>query len=116
MNSNQQVRFALCAVATAAAAWTALFSLPARAATLKPESVQLPGSGRRFAGTGPGTQAANSHCLSCHSVGMVMNQPDMPRATWLVEVNKMKNVFKAPIPEDQVAVIADYLASIKGSK
>jgi mono/diheme cytochrome c family protein len=114
MNSHEKVRFALCAVATAAAAWTALFSLPARAVTLKPESVQLPASSRRF--TGAGAEAANSHCLTCHSAGMVMNQPDMPRAAWLAEVNKMKNVFKGPIPEDQVAVIADYLASIKGSK
>ncbi len=78
--------------------------------------MQLPGSGRRFAGTGPGTQAANSHCLTCHSAGMVLNQPDMTRDTWLAEVNKMKNVFKAPIPADDVAVIADYLTRIKGSK
>jgi sulfite dehydrogenase (cytochrome) subunit B len=113
MNSNPQVRFALCAVVTAAAAWTALFSLPVRAATLKPESMQLPGSDRRFAGIGAGAQAANSHCLTCHSAGMALTQPAMPRAAWLAEVNKMKNVFKAPIPEDQVAVIADYLASIR---
>ena len=114
MKAHEQVRFALCAVATAAAAWTALVSLPARAATLAPVSVQLPGSARLFSGAGAG--AANSHCLTCHSAGMVLNQPDMPRAAWLAEVNKMRNVFKAPVPEDQVAVIADYLASIKGSK
>jgi sulfite dehydrogenase (cytochrome) subunit B len=114
MNLHHPLRLALCTAA--AAAVTALFALPAQAVTLKPESVKLPGSANRYPGNDAGAEAANSHCLTCHSAGMVMTQPDMPRAAWLAEVNKMKNVFKGPIPEDQVAVIADYLASIKGSK
>ena len=88
----------------------------AHALTLKTQTVQLPTSSRVFPGDSAGAKAANTYCLMCHSVGMVMNQPDMPKAAWLVEVNKMKNAFKAPIPEDQVAVIADYLDSIKGKK
>jgi len=89
---------------------------PAYALTLKTQSITLPSSTRVFPGDGPGARAANTYCLMCHSVGMVMNQPDLPKAAWLVEVNKMKNVFKAPIPEDQVPVIAEYLDSIKGKK
>jgi len=89
---------------------------PAYALTLKTQSITLPSSTRVFPGDGPGARVANTYCLMCHSVGMVMNQPDLPKAAWLVEVNKMKNVFKAPIPEDQVPVIAEYLDSIKGKK
>lgn len=89
---------------------------PAHALTLKTQSIALPSSTRVFPGDGPGAKAANTYCLMCHSVGMVMNQPDLPKAAWLVEVNKMKNTFKAPIPDDQVPVIADYLESIKGKK
>jgi cytochrome c5 len=91
-------------------------TVPAHALTLKTQTVTLPSSARVFPGDGPGAKAANTYCLMCHSVGMVMNQPDLPKAAWLVEVNKMKNAFKAPIPEDQVPVIADYLDSIKGKK
>ena len=89
---------------------------PAHALTLKTQTIALPSSTRVFPGDGPGAKAANTYCLMCHSVGMVMNQPDLPKAAWLVEVNKMKNTFKAPIPDDQVPVIADYLESIKGKK
>ncbi|MDD4888222.1 MAG: cytochrome c [Thiomonas sp.] len=89
---------------------------PAHALTLKTQTIALPSSTRVFPGDGPGAKAANTYCLMCHSVGMVMNQPDLPKAAWLVEVNKMKNAFKAPIPEDQLPVIAEYLDRIKGKK
>ena len=89
---------------------------PVHALTLKTQTIALPSSTRVFPGDGPGAKAANTYCLMCHSVGMVMNQPDLPKATWLVEVNKMKNAFKAPIPEDQLPVIAEYLDRIKGKK
>ena len=112
MNTTQ--RIATLGLTLAAAA--ILLTGPAQGATLKKESVKLPESTRVFPGDGPGAKAANSYCLMCHSVGMVMNQPDLSKDTWLVEVNKMKNVFKAPITEDQVAVIADYLDGIKGKK
>jgi cytochrome c5 len=95
---------------------TLLLTSPAQAVTLKTTSVKLPESSRVFPGDTAGAKAANSYCLMCHSVGMVMNQPDMGKAAWLLEVNKMKNAMKAPIPEDQVAVIAGYLDSIKGKK
>ncbi|MGC9162671.1 MAG: c-type cytochrome [Thiomonas sp.] len=97
-----------------ACALTAATLASADALTLKTQSVELPTSQSVFPGDSAGARAANTYCLMCHSVGMVMNQPDLPKAAWLVEVNKMKNAFKAPIPEDQVAVIADYLDSIKG--
>ncbi len=78
-------------------------------------SIELPTSSRVFPGDGAGAKAANAYCLMCHSYGMVETQPSLSKAAWLVEVNKMKGAFKAPIPADQVQVIADYLARLKGA-
>ena len=78
-------------------------------------SIELPVSNRVFPGDSAGAKAANAYCLMCHSYGMVETQPTLSKAAWLVEVSKMKNAFKAPIPQDQVAVIADYIARLKGA-
>lgn len=114
---NNAQRITARGLAFAASATMALvLGTPAQAVTLKTTSVKLPESTRVFPGDSAGAKAANSYCLMCHSVGMVMTQPDLGKAAWLVEVNKMKNVFKAPIPEEQVAVIADYIDGIKSKK
>ena len=115
MNNAQRITARGLALA-ASAAVTLLLGVPAQAVTLKATSVTLPVSPRVFPGDTAGAKAANSYCLMCHSVGMVMTQPDLGKATWLVEVSKMKNAFKAPIPEAQVAVIADYINGIKSKK
>jgi hypothetical protein len=63
----------------------------------------------------PGVDLANGYCLTCHSVDYVANQPPgMPRAFWLAEVTKMKNVFGAPITDDQVPQLVDYLVRAYG--
>jgi cytochrome c5 len=85
------------------------------ALVLKSANVTLPDSSAMFP-AGPGADVANSNCLSCHSVGMVMNQPVLSRAAWEAEVNKMRNVYKAPVQASDVAAITDYLISIKGPK
>ena len=85
------------------------------ALVLKSTKVTLPDSSAMFP-PGPGADVATNNCLTCHSVGMVMNQPAMPKAAWEAEVNKMRNVYKAPVTESDVAAITDYLVSIKGPK
>jgi cytochrome c5 len=85
------------------------------ALVLKSTAVTLPDSPDMFP-SGPGADVANANCLACHSIGMVMNQPVLPRAAWEAEVNKMRNVFKAPVQASDVAAITDYLVSIKGPK
>jgi mono/diheme cytochrome c family protein len=82
---------------------------------LKSTKVTLPDSTAVFP-PGTGADVANANCLVCHSVGMVMNQPTLPKAVWEAEVNKMRNVFKATVDESNVAAITDYLTSIKGPK
>jgi cytochrome c5 len=99
----------------AAAVMVPLRSHAQTALVLKSTKVTLPDSTAMFP-PGPGADVANANCLACHSLGMVMNQPVMPKAAWEVEVNKMRNVYKAPVPETDVAAIVDYLTSIKGPK
>ena len=80
---------------------------------LKSLKLNLPASDRMFP-PGPGADAANGNCLACHSVGMVLNQPALPKAAWEAEVAKMRNVYKAPVDAKDVPAIVDYLVSIKG--
>ncbi|MFC3677329.1 c-type cytochrome [Ferrovibrio xuzhouensis] len=78
-------------------------------------TVDLPDSDRTFP-DGPGAAAINDNCLACHSAGMVLNQPAMPRAAWAAEVGKMINAYKAPVAQEDVDAIVDYLTHTKGSK
>jgi cytochrome c5 len=82
---------------------------------LKSTTVTLPDNPAMFP-SGPGADVANANCLACHSVDMVMNQPVLPRPAWEAEVNKMRNVFQAPVQASDVAAITDYLVSVKGPK
>lgn len=82
--------------------------------TLKSVKVDLPDSARTFSGSG--SDAVNNNCLACHSAGMVLNQPALPKAAWQAEVGKMINVFKAPVAKEDVAAIVDYLTANKGEK
>jgi len=83
--------------------------------TLTSLSVDLPSSDREFP-LGPGVDVAQANCVACHSVGMVMNQPALSRATWETEVHKMIAVYKAPVTEDDAKTIVAYLDSIKGKE
>ena len=74
-------------------------------------TVELPESDNMF--TGPGSEAVNNNCLACHSAGMVLNQPALPRTTWQAVVAKMIHVYKAPVEEKDVGPIVDYLAGLK---
>ena len=94
---------------------TALAPTPGRAGpalTLKSVKVDLPDSGRMFSGAG--SDAINNNCLSCHSAGMILNQPNLPKAAWEAEVSKMINVFKARVAQQDVPAIVEYLTRTKG--
>ena len=63
---------------------------------------------------GPGRDKVNA-CLACHSLDYIqMNSRFLDKAGWTAEVNKMINVFKAPIAADDVEAIASYLAQNYG--
>ncbi len=88
---------------------------PAQALTLKSVNVTLP-DGDRELPDGPGLAAVQSNCVSCHTPGMILAQPAMPKAAWEAEVNKMRNVYKAPVNEKDVPDIVSYLTAVKGVK
>jgi hypothetical protein len=102
------------------ALFCATVTLPTANATntitmLKSVNVDLPFGDHMFP-DGPGSDAINNNCLACHSAGMVLNQPPLPRATWQAEVSKMRAAYKAPISDEDAATIVDYLTRIKGAR
>jgi len=99
----------------AAAAMASPFAQADAPIALKSVDVTLPGDTRQLP-SGPGLEAAQNHCLACHSAGMILTQPRLPRASWEAEVAKMRNVYKAPVDDKDVPAIVDYLTAIKGPK
>ncbi len=81
--------------------------------TFHSEKVELPTGDRIFPG-GDKADAINNNCVTCHSAGMVLNQPALTRAEWSSEVHKMVNVYKAPVAPEDVDAIISYLAETKG--
>jgi predicted cobalt transporter CbtA len=102
--TNKWIPVLVGALATVGAVAPALglkIELPKETATLK---------------AGPGLEAVNAQCLACHSVDYIITQPrDKPLAFWKAEVEKMKKVYGAPIPDDQIDPVADYLARSYGT-
>jgi hypothetical protein len=87
----------------------------AQAFVLKSVSVDLPTSDITFPG-GTAADAINANCLSCHSAGMVLTQPNLAKPAWAAEVDKMIHAFKAPIDQGNATAIVDYLSATKGAK
>jgi sulfite dehydrogenase len=63
---------------------------------------------------GPGSEIANAHCLTCHSVEYVPTQPPLPVAFWTAEVKKMREKFGAQIPDEQTTPLLAYLVKNYG--
>mgnify|MGYP001346111889 CR=1 FL=1 len=50
-------------------------------------------------------------CITCHSLDYItMNAPLMDRGKWEKTVQKMIDVYKAPISKENAAVILEYLS------
>jgi len=87
------------AITAPAAARPVTYTLPAESSTLKKTAE-------------PGYQRAELQCVTCHSRDYITTQPrGKGKEFWTAEITKMVNVYAAPIPEPERAVIADYLAA-----
>jgi mono/diheme cytochrome c family protein len=75
----------------------------------------LPPESNRFK-PGPGSEIAAAQCVICHSADYVSTQPPMPRAFWKAGVQKMQKVYGAPIPDEQVDRLVDYLTRNYGDE
>ena len=87
--------------------FAAAFPVAAVKIELPPESTSLKPAA--------GSDLAIRQCTTCHSADYVAIQPPgKPLAFWRAEVEKMKKVYGAPIRDDDVEPIAQYLARAYG--
>jgi mono/diheme cytochrome c family protein len=98
------VLVAACAFATASFAVTKTIQIPPDAEQLKPSPL-------------PGYAKAQANCVACHSAEYMLYQPaSAPRGYWENMVKRMKAVFKAPIADEDIPVIVDYLVKTYGNE
>ena len=64
---------------------------------------------------GPGKQAVLDRCVVCHSPRYITMQPPFSRTVWTNEVDKMRKTFGAPVADEQVEDIVNYLVSVRGT-
>lgn len=62
----------------------------------------------------PGRALVMDRCTQCHSTRNITMQPAFSHEVWLNEVTKMKKNYGAPIADDQVEEIVNYLVAIRG--
>lgn len=65
----------------------------------------------------PGYALVQTNCLLCHSAQYVQSQPrTSPRSYWEATVHKMKKPFGAPVKEEDMPAIIDYLVKTYGAE
>ncbi|MBI5767933.1 MAG: cytochrome c [Verrucomicrobia bacterium] len=65
----------------------------------------------------PGYATAVAMCSTCHSADYARIQPPtMARAAWKANVTKMQKTFGAPIADDAIDPIVDYLVKTYGAE
>lgn len=64
----------------------------------------------------PGYALTTALCYTCHSTEYVLYQPTSARTYWKATVVKMQKAFGAPIPDDAVDPITDYLVKTYGAE
>ena len=64
---------------------------------------------------GPGKDKVMANCIMCHSVDYIqMNSVFLDRNGWTASVNKMVKVMGAPLKEEEIPQIVDYLTRYYG--
>ena len=77
--------------------------------------IDLPGETAHLK-PGPGMDTTRRNCMICHSVDYIYMQPPLSKDQWTALVMKMKKVFGAPVPDNEVDTIVNYLLSQNGQK
>ena len=91
----------------------AVGSTAAVSVAAEPLSFKLPEETAAFA-PGPNLDLVQSNCSACHSADYILVQPrglKNKKGFWQAEVNKMIKAYGAPIKEEDVPKIVDYLAA-----
>lgn len=82
---------------------------PAAINGLKSQSITLPEDAVMF--SGPNAEGLNNNCLACHSTSMISSQPPLNAAQWRAIVHKMRDVYKAPIADEDIEPMVNALVS-----
>jgi hypothetical protein len=85
-------------------------SVSANGFTLTSTSIEPPGDDATFP-PGPNVDLVNQRCLACHSASMVFTQPPLKLEQWTAIIEKMRDVYHAPIAPAEVPALAEYLAT-----
>lgn len=65
---------------------------------------------------GPGKDLVSAHCAICHSLDYIpMNSPFLDAGGWEKEVGKMIKAMGAPVKEEDVPAILNYLNANYGA-
>lgn len=94
----------------AAAGSLAGAATPSSPVKLKKLDLALPGEERFF--EGPAADTLNTNCTACHSAEMVLTQPSLSAHQWQATVKKMREIYKAPIAEEDDAAIVQALTTL----
>lgn len=83
-----------------------------------PKSITLPPDGLQLKASAlPGYAKAQTNCVACHSAEYMLYQPPTAaRPYWDAMVKRMKTVFNAPIADEDMPVIVDYLVKTYGNE
>ena len=65
---------------------------------------------------GKGRETVTLQCAVCHTLAYIPMQPPFSRETWTAVVTKMQKTYSAPIPDDKIPEIVDYLVGVRGAK
>jgi len=65
---------------------------------------------------GLGSDLATVQCVLCHSADYVSTQPRLSRVAWKATVLKMRDKYGAPLPDDKVEPLVDYLVKTYGTE
>ncbi|MGB2932350.1 MAG: cytochrome c [Methyloceanibacter sp.] len=79
---------------------------------LKSVTVELPFGDKVFP-RAPGADEVSRNCLFCHSAGMLLYQPALSKSAWIKIIDKMIDVYKAPVVEADIPAIVNYLTDLE---
>lgn len=60
----------------------------------------------------PGVEQVTANCTACHSAEMILVQPNLTRDQWQKTIDKMRDLYRAPIADSDVPALLDYLAGL----
>ncbi len=63
---------------------------------------------------GAGADLVKAQCLLCHSADYISTQPRLSAAVWKATVVKMRDKYGAPVAEDKIDSLVQYLVANYG--